>query len=474
MSSPPIDDGRGSDSVDEDQRQPHVLFRVMQEIAEQRVGEPTRQGSRRLRIEITPTQMIRLTEELSPQAIHALMLVLEHGYQQGQRTEIVGWGGAWLREHGMKKYQSEKAAAELRAKGYIEVGKVNGNVLGRQLGVVPSGVIASGVPDEPLEPRRDGRPRAPKETAPDGGRSTRFTVSRTPGTGERPTLEAVDNSSSGGSGNRASRIPADRDDERVFPQVSASSRGSGNGSPAASSSRGSEEGLFFLPGPGQTLTRLDLTRFFAQPLLGEAVGGRWEIVVALLARVFKAQSARCAELVEWLGDGVDAHPETRLAQIVVDMAKTTGSGRGKAASAQTGFLRTRGVKTCPVDPDQFIAGFVVTTIAALDSAKAIESWGGWYGAGFGRAEHFQGKVLAAALGIFAQALRDPDALLDPGSDGAAETTYGADDPDYVQRLRTAVEGTVWEDEQSFETLLRNPGQQARILMAYERQLRQQA
>lgn len=452
---------------------PEPLFRVMFEAGLQAVGEPMRMGTSRLRIEISPTQMIRLNEELSSAGVHALMLVLEHGYRPGKRIEIEGWGGPWLRDHGMRKYAAEKAAAELRDKGYIRSEQMpGGNQLGRKLGVVPSGFVEE-VEDVPGVPRTDGRPS--KRALRDAVNLGDVPASGDPRNGPTAVDEVVDEAVSRPSGNESSRIPGNLDDKTVFPQVTTVSRPSGNElSTAPSSSGSSVEDLFFLPGPGQALTRTDLTRFFAQPALVSAISDHWEIAVALVARGFGPHTTRCSELVRWLGDGDDAQPDTRLAQIVIDLLRTSRLERFEAASAQEAFLRSRGVTFKQTSPDDFIAMFVTTMVSALDSGSPIKSWPGWFGAGLKRPEQFQAKVLTGTLDVFRKLLTDPLANANEGSPLANEnepTTYEAGDPSYVDRLRAAAQGTSWEDETSFATLLRNHHQQARLLLEYERRQR---
>jgi hypothetical protein len=111
------------------------------------------------RIIATPAQLRTVAENLTQPGFIALMLLLEHGYQEDGRVQVLGWGSAWLREHGMGKYASERAAAELRDKGYVrrEVGP-HGH-LGKTLGVVPAFVFG-GPPDVFGIPRTDGRSSA--------------------------------------------------------------------------------------------------------------------------------------------------------------------------------------------------------------------------------------------------------------------------------------------------------------------------
>lgn len=450
------------------------LFRVMYDAGLQSVGEPMRMGTGRLRIEIAPVQLVRLLQELSSRAVIALMLVLDECYRPGKRIEVEGWSARWLIERGMARTTAEKAARELTEKGYIRSERFPGSTspLGKKLGVVPGGLVED-VEDLPGIPRTDGRPPArlkgvaggTQGAGPAEDRNEPVNVERVV---ENPVSEVHRN---GGSPDRREGNPED-----VFPQVSAVAAVGRNGlSTAPSSSGRSEEGLFFSLGQGGTLTRPDLTRFFAQAVLVEAVASKWEVVVALVAREFASNATRCAELVGWLGDGEDAQPETRLAQIVVDLIKTYPVDRFAVAASQEAFLRSRGVKFRQTTPDDFLAAFVVTIVAALDSARPIDSWGGWFGAGLKRNEQFQGKVLAATLAVFRRLLESPDDLLpSPGTqpaNTAGETTYTAEDPSYAERLRAAAQGTIWEDPISFEKLLHNPGQQARVLMAHERRSR---
>lgn len=460
------------------------LFRVMYHAADQNTGEPTRLGSGRLRIETTPTQMIRLQQSLSGAAIQALMFVIEHGYKPGQRIEIVGWGGQWLRDHGMRKYESEKAAAELRDKGYIRTERSSPNTpLGRQVGIVPSGHIEE-VEDTLGVPRVAGGPKPSRNHALKAVRDTFGPpVSRVPGSGVAAVDESVDTAVDGAlsriAGERSSRIPGNRDDEDVFSQVSAPfPKNESALSTAPTSSGRTEEGLFFSPGQGQALTRADLARFCSQPALMAALTQQWEISVALVAREFAPHATRCAELVGWLGDGADGEPETRLAQIVVDLLLTPSIERGEVTRAQEAFLRSRGVKFRQTTPDDFIAVFVVTMISALDSARPIDSWGGWFGGGLKRDSHFQGKVLAATMAVLNRLLEHPEGIpvAELGASTSAEampaTMYGKDDPSYVERLRIAAKGTNWEDEVSFDQLLRNPTRQAVVLARYARRTAQ--
>lgn len=450
------------------------LFRVMYHGANQNTGEPTALGTGRLRIETTPTQMIRLQQVLSPGAIHALMLIIEHGFKPGQRIEIHGWGGQWLRDHGMRKYQAEKAAAELRDKGYIRTERAQANSpLGRQVGIVPSGHIEE-VEDVPGVPRVPGgpKPRRSRALAPVrehfGPPVSRISGDREAGGGQ-PVEDPVDSALSRTSREGASRNPGNRDDENVFPQVRAPfPHIESASSTAPTSSSSSEEDLFFLAGSSQALTRHDLARFCAQPELIDMLSSRWEIAVALVARTFAPHGTRCAELVEWLGDGTDAQPATRLAQIVVDLLRTHPNDRPRVAHAQETLLRSRGVKFRQSNPDDFIAVFVTAMVSSLDSTRPIDRWGGWFGGAFKREEHFQGKALAEVADLLNRLLDDPDSVpleVTParGSLSAGGTTYEQGDPSYTERLRTAAEGTVWEDEISFEKLLRNPAAQARIL-----------
>lgn len=457
------------------------LFRVMADAMSQRAGEPTANGTGSLRIEMTPTQMIRLQQALSGPAIHALMLVIQHGYQGGKRVEIHGWGGPWLREHGMRKYHAEKAAAELRDKGYVRVERENpGSVLGRQVGIVPSGHFYD-VEDEVGVERRPSGPKPKRDRSLRPVRTFEEAGSRVPGSGEESAAEdveeRVDSAVSRKSGNRASRNSGSRDDENVFPQVSDGFSGSGSPLPTAPTSSGrSEEDLFFCPGAGQALTRTDLARFLSQPSLGESLSGQWEVAVALLARHFVPHATRCAELVEWLGEDADAQPETRVAQIVTDLVRTTGNERVRAVRALETFLRSRGVKFRQSSPDDFIAVYVTTMVSALDSNRPIDTWGGWFGGGLKRESHFQGKVLGATMAVFNQLLEHPEgmsathlaaAAASPGG-GTNSTTYDQDDPSYVERLRAAAQGTNWEDDISFEMLLRNPTAQARVFAQHAR------
>lgn len=460
------------------------LFRVMVDAMAQRTGEPTANGTGALRIEMTPVQMIRLQQALSGPAIHALMLVIEHGYRGGKRVEIHGWGGPWLREHGMRKYHAEKAAAELRDKGYVRVEREHpGSILGRQVGIVPSGHFYDAEDEVGVE-RRPSGPKPKRDRSLRPVRNTfGATDSRDPGSGgehvEEGVSEPVDNTVSRLSGDRGSRISGSRDDENVFSQVS-----DGFPSPesplstAPSSSGRSEEDLFFCPGAGQALTRHDLARFLSQPPLTEALSEQWEVAVALVAREFAPHATRCAELVEWLAEGVDAQPATRLAQIVVDLLRTPASERVAAVRALETFLRSRGVKFRQSSPDEFIGVYVTTMISALDSNRPIDTWGGWFGGGLKRDSHFQGRVLAATMAVLNRLLGHSDGVsvaeLAPAGapSGAAPspgaTTYDQDDPSFVDRLRAAAQGTNWEDDISFEMLLRNHREQARLLALYAR------
>lgn len=97
-----------------------------------------------------------------------------------------------------------------------------------------------------------------------------------------------------------------------------------------------------MPGRDQSLTRADLTHFFAQCRLHDAVGEQWELVVALVSRGFAGHGEGCAQVIEWLGDGADAVPETRLAQILVDLVKTPSLSRSEVSAAQQSLMRTRG------------------------------------------------------------------------------------------------------------------------------------
>lgn len=458
-----------------------VLFRVMYDAGLQSVGEPLRPGTGRLRLELSPTQMIRLSQELSPAGIRALMLVLEHGYRPGRRIEIVGWGGPWLREHGMRKYESEKAAAELRDKGYIRPERLPGSShLGRQLGVVPSGIVEV-VDDVPGVPRTDGRPRSkPRHLS-------ATPVSRNPGTLGTAGGQPVDSHVSGTSGNDAPLDPGTQDHKIEIPQVSDVSRTSGNGSstPPSSSSSSDEDQFFLDTSQGQPLARHDLTRFLSQPAVRGPLGQHWEMAVALIARLFQAHHERCADLVEWLGDGTDAQPATRLAQIVVDLITVPTLERPNVAHMQQTFLRSRSVAFRDTTADDFIATFVLTAVTALDSTRPIESWGGWFGAGLKRNSQFVGKTLASFLALLNDLVRDPDAIvsgaLTPSghtmtgtsaepvpSSAAAPTTYGLGDPAYVDRLRAAAAGTIWEDEIMFAKLLGNPTRQTQVIAAHQR------
>lgn len=460
------------------------LFRVMADAMAQRTGEPTANGTGALRIEMTPTQMIRLQQALSGPAIHALMLVIEHGYRGGRRVEIHGWGGPWLREHGMRKYQAEKAAAELRDKGYVRVEREHpGSILGRQVGIVPSGHFYD-VEDEVGVERRPSGPKPKRDRTLRPVRSTfGSTDSRDPGSGGDPGEEVVgepvDSTVSRKSGDRGSRTSGSRDDENVFSQVSDGFPSSGSAlSTAPTSSGRSEEDLFFCPGAGQALTRHDLARFLSQPPLTQALSQQWEVAVALVARQFAPHATRCAELVEWLADGVDAQPETRLAQIVVDLVRTPAAERVAAVRALETFLRSRGVKFRQSNPDEFIGVYVTTMISALDSNRPIDTWGGWFGGGLKRESHFQGRVLAATMNVLNRLLEQPEgvsvaelnAVADPAGSTSApgSTTYDKDDPSFVDRLRAAAQGTNWEDDISFEMLLRNHKEQARLLALYAR------
>jgi hypothetical protein len=447
---------------------PEVLFTLWANAGVQAVGTPTSPGSGRLKIEITPTQMIRLQQELSNRAIIALMLVLEHGTRgAGQRVEIEGWSARWLIERGMARTTAEKAARELSDKGYIRSERMPGNnsPLGKKLGVVPPAAINFEAEDEVGIPRTDGRRRRLQSvTAPDASSAESRNAAG-------PVEEDVENAVPADRGNGVSADRRRGDNTDVFPQVSAVSAKTLNGLSTAPTSSGStEEDLFFLSGHGQALTRSDLTRFFAQSALIEAVAARWEVTVALVAREFAPHASRCAEVIDWLGEAPDEHPETRLAQIVVDLVKTVTLERFQAASAQEAFLRARGVKFRQTTPDDFIATFVVSMVTALDSTRPIESWGGWFGGAFKRDSQFQGKVTGGVLGVFRQLLEDPNVLTPAGapatSGTAGGTTYEEDDPSYVERLRVAAQGTNWEDEISFQTLLRNAGAQARLLAHY--------
>lgn len=457
------------------------LFRVMYDAMAQRAGEPTTHGTGALRIEMSPTQMIRLQQALSGSAIHALMLVIQHGWNRnGRRIEIHGWGSPWLREHGMRKYAAETAAKELREKGYIRTDRSSPNTpLGRQVGIVPSGFIEE-VEDEPGVPRRPGGQRPHRDL-----RAVKDTTvgprSRVPGTTDKqqpePVEEPVDGSRSRIPRTGPSRDPGNRDDRNSFSQVSAPFPVSENAlSTAPTSSELSEEDLFFCPGAGQALARLDLARYFFQPALAQALNGQWEVAVALLAREFVPHATRCAELVEWLGESEDAQPETRLAQMVVDLIRVPETERVAAARSVETFLRSRSVKFRAMPPAEFIAAYVITMVSALDSSRPIESWGGWFGGGLKRESHFQGKVLAATMAVLNRLLEHPEGV--PAAELVAQplrgdttskaTTFDQDDPTYVDRLRAAAEGTNWEDEVSFEMLLRNHREQARILALYAR------
>lgn len=457
-----------------------TLFNVMAHAMAQRTGEPTAPGTNALRIEMTPTQMIRLTQALSGPAIHALMLVIKHGYQPGKRIEILGWGGPWLREHGMRKYHAEKAAAELRDKGYIRVEREHaGSILGRQVGIVPNGYIYE-VEDEAGVERQ---PSGPKPKHGPGRRTFGATGSRVPGTGGQPTASAVGDAGDGTvsrvSGDRASRNPGTRDAENVFSQVSGGFPVTGSSLSTAPSSSEIED-LIFCPGAGQALARRDLARFLSQPALGDVLSDQWEVAVALVAREFVTHATRCAELVEWLAEAPDAQPHTRLAQMVVDLVRTPEEELVATARSVETFLRSRGVKFRPAPPEEFLAVYVTTIVSALDSARPIDSWGGWFGGGFKRESHFQGKVLAATMAVFNRLLEHPEGVpvaelaaqpVGAGQgapSGAAPTTYDKDDPDYVERLRAAAVGTNWEDEVSFEMLLRNATAQARVFAQHAR------
>lgn len=124
------------------------------------VGDTADKGSQVL-ILASPDQLLAAMDDLSPTALRAFLLLLKHGYQEGQRVEVAGWGASWLREHGMNKYASEKAASELREKGYIRCEQGPDGVLGKMLGVVPQGLITD-APDPvgPIRARGGPAPRA--------------------------------------------------------------------------------------------------------------------------------------------------------------------------------------------------------------------------------------------------------------------------------------------------------------------------
>lgn len=425
-----------------------TLFHIVYVAGVQEVGEPVREVDGPLRLEFTPASLRRLISTLKPQAIEALLLLIEHGFRPGKPIAVDGFSVNWLIDMGMTNSRAGEAVKQLLSLGYVNKYRIDGQVTGRQIGALAANLYGVETEYDGV-PRTDGRPRRPDPA--DVADHPENRDNEIPDTASMP----VDIPVSDFSGNGTSRHPGSQDAGQsgsASSQVSPVSDFSGNGDSAPSSSSVGEEVLLHANADNQDFAWLG--SYLRQPSLVAALRGQREASVLALSRAVGDFEMTAAPLVRALGVEVEGRPASRsVACLIVEAICGEVDVRP--------LLDRINVHNRRIEDDHVVSiAFVAGLITALSADVKVP--GGWFGRIVNRREFLVNRAAGQVLTAMDSVL-----LGDVAHNPVQSRPVQQSADDLATLVRAAI-GTPWLDGPvDFAQLLRNRGRQVVLRSQWE-------
>lgn len=432
------------------------LFHVLWDGGYQPIGAPFEPGEGGALLQGRPMQFFRLLDVLETRSVKALMLIMHECYRPGQRIEIPGWSAQWLKDRGFSAYDARLAASELGpenkgGKGYIRVEKINGQVTGKQMGIVVNGLAVE--VDDPIgEERRDGRPRAVRAISANGPQNP------------------VDNPVRRFSTNENTRIAETQQTGPSFAQVTPVGAISTIGSSSPSSRDREEDRIFFSDKPKG---KFPFAKYLTQPALSMALVQRRGEVLTALSAGLTPFSTQAKSLLEFFDESSDDSSVAYIVTLFVDTLAGEAPDWAQRSSEIRSHLRAHNINISKTLTGADLCGAYAIALVTALSAGEVKTWGGWMSSMVSKQNVYDSPAITAVTSVVDDLLADRPFRPTTGESPASTKRWltAADFSDsYLAELRAAAARTSWvDDDIMFEKLLNNPRRSEAYLVTHRNQ-----